>query len=185
MSSISLSYTSRHSKRVREPLADVTNTQQSKRGRTSTRDDQTSTCLSGKKVHLERWVPETNLLEELNISLAVLSLQSARKVMEQTLHSEKIPFARVSKGQARPLAPFSHLSVKGYYYLGSIGSPFIRERISFRDWCRLCVGLEQLLDESKNLGASNVELDSMLELSLRYNNCVSAPQIGRRQTTSL
>jgi hypothetical protein len=61
---ISLSSTSRHSKRVQEPLGNVANAQQSKPGRTSTRDDHTSTSLSGKKVHLEQSVPETDLLEE-------------------------------------------------------------------------------------------------------------------------
>mgnify|MGYP000417751870 CR=1 FL=1 len=103
MSSISLSSTSRHSKRVQEPLGDVTNAQQSKRGKTSTRDDQTSTSLSGKKVHLERWVPETDLLlEELSISLAEQSLHSAREMIELRLHTNNVPFVLVSKGQAKP-----------------------------------------------------------------------------------
>jgi hypothetical protein len=115
---ISLSSTSRHPKRLREPLGDVTNAQQSKRGRTSTRDDQTSTSLLGKKIHLERWVPETDLLEGLSISLAEQSLHSARKMMELMLHTNKIPFVPVSKGQAKPSAPFSQLSIKGHYYLG-------------------------------------------------------------------
>ncbi len=130
MSSItisSLSSTSRHSKRVLEPLVDVTNAQQSKRGRTSTRDDQTSTSLLGKKIHLERWVPETDLLEELSVSQAEQSLHSARKVMELMLRTNKIPFVHVSKGQAKPSAPFSQLSIKGYYYLGSLGSPIVKE----------------------------------------------------------
>ena len=131
MSSItisSLSSTSRHSKRVLEPLVDVTNAQQSKRGRTSTQDDHTSTTLLGKKVHLERWVPETDLLEELDISQAEQSLQSARKMMERMLRTNKIPpFILMTKGQAKPLAPFSQLSIKGYYYLGSLGSPIVKE----------------------------------------------------------
>jgi hypothetical protein len=94
----------------------------------------------GKIVYLERWVPETDLLEELSISQAEQSLHSARKMMELMLHTNKIPFVRVSKGQATLLAPFSQLSIKGYYYLGSLGSPIVKERISIRNWCRLCVG---------------------------------------------
>ena len=119
VSSISLSSTSRHSKHLQEPLGDVTNAQQSKRSKTSTQDDQTSTSLLGKKVHLERWVPKTDIIEELSISQAEQSLHSARKMMELMLRTNKIPFVRVSKeGQAEPLAPFSQLSIKGYYYLG-------------------------------------------------------------------
>jgi hypothetical protein len=64
------------------------------------------------------------------------------------------------------MVPFSLLSIKGYYYLGSLGSPIVKERIFIGDWCRLCVALEQLLDNSKNLVASNDELDLMMELSL-------------------
>jgi hypothetical protein len=180
---ISLSSTSRHSKRLQEPLGDVTNAQQSKRGRTSTRDGQTSTPLLGKKIHLERWVPETDLLEELSISQAEQSLHSARIMIELMLRTNKIPFVRVSKGQAKPSAPFSQLSIKGYYYLGSLGSPIVKERISIREWCRLCVGLEQLLDNSKKLVASDDELQLMTELSLRYDNALSAPRSGRRETT--
>jgi hypothetical protein len=92
MLSISLSSTSRQSKGVREPLGNVTNTQKSKQGRISTQDNQTSTCLFGKKLHLERWVPETDLLDELNISITKQSLLSARKIMEQMLGVNKIPF---------------------------------------------------------------------------------------------
>jgi hypothetical protein len=104
-----------------------------------------------KKVHLEQCVPETDLLEELNISQAEQSLQSARKAMERMLRTNKIPFVRVSKGQAKPLAPFSQLLIKGYYYLGSLRSTIVKEQISIHDWYCLCVGLEQLLDNSKIL----------------------------------
>jgi hypothetical protein len=83
-------------------------------------------ALLGKKFHLERWVPETDLLEELTISQAEQSLQSARKVMEQTLRTNKIPFVRVTKGQATLLVPFSKLCIKGYYYLGSLGTPIAK-----------------------------------------------------------
>jgi hypothetical protein len=137
----------------------------------------------GKKVHLERWVPETDLLEELSISQADQSLHSARKKMELMLRTNKIPFVRVRKGHAKPLAPFSQLSIKGYYYLGSIGSPIVKERISIRDWCRLCVGLEQLLDNSKTRVASQDELDLMMKLSSRYDNALLATRSGRREIT--
>jgi hypothetical protein len=73
--------------------------EQSKRGRTSSRDDQTYISLAGKKVHLEQWVPETDLLEELNISQVEQYLPSARKVMKQMLLTNKIPFIHVSEGQ--------------------------------------------------------------------------------------
>jgi hypothetical protein len=139
--------------------------------------------LSGKKVHLERWVPETDLLEELDISQPEQFLQSARKVMEQTLCMNKIPFVCVTKGQAKPPVPFSQLSIKGYYYLGSLDSPSVKERIPIQDWCRLCVGLEQLLDNLDGLVASNDELDLMMQLSLRYTNNLVAPRSGRRDTT--
>jgi hypothetical protein len=183
MSSISLYSTSRQSKPVREPLGDVTNTQKSKRGRISTQDDQTSTCLLGKKFHLERWVPETDLLEELNISITKQSLLSARKIMDRMLGVNRIPFICVSKGQAKPSAPFSQLSIRGYYYLGNLGSPMAKQRISICEWCRLCVGFEKLLDNSKVLVASDVELDSMMELTLQYDHALSAPQSGRRGAT--
>jgi hypothetical protein len=62
--------------------------------------------------------------------------------MELMLRTNKIPFVRVGKGHAKPLAPFSQLSIKGYYYLGSLGSPIVKERISIHDWFHLCVGLE-------------------------------------------
>ncbi len=115
MSSISLSSTSRQSKHVREPLGDVTNTQKSKRGRISAQDDQISTCLFGKKFHLKRWVPERDLLDELNISIPNQSPLSARKIMKQMLGFNKIPFVRLSNGQAKPLTTLSHLPVKGNY----------------------------------------------------------------------
>jgi hypothetical protein len=71
----------------------------------------------GKKVYLERWVPETDLLKELSISQADQSLHSARKKMElMLLCTNKIPFVPVRKGHAKPLAPFSQLFIKGYYY---------------------------------------------------------------------
>jgi hypothetical protein len=183
MLSISLSSTSRQSKRVREPLGDVTNTQKSKRGRISTQDDQISTCLFGKKFHLKRWVPETDLLEELNISITKQSFLSARKIMERMLGVNKIPFVPVSKGQAKPSAPFSQLSIKGYYYLGNLGSPIAKQLISICEWCRLCVGFEKLLDNSKVLVAPDVELNSMMELTLQYEHALSAPRSGRRGTT--
>jgi hypothetical protein len=124
MSSITISLSStssRHSKRLREPLGDVTNTQQSKQGRTSTRDDQTLMSLLGKKVHLERWVPETDLLEELSISQADQSLHSARKKMELMLRTNKIPFVCVRKGHAKPLASFSQLPSKDTTTCGVLG----------------------------------------------------------------
>jgi hypothetical protein len=140
-------------------------------------------CLFGKNFHLEQWVPETDLLEELNISITKQSLLRARKIMEWMLGVNKIPFVRVSKGQAKPSAPFSQLSIKGYYYLGNLGSPIAKQRISIREWCRLCVGFEKLLDNSKVLVASDVELNSMMELTLQYDHALSAPQSGRRGTT--
>ncbi len=118
MSTVSLATTTRHSKRAREPLGDVTNTQQkskrsvsseqqSKRSRSCDRDDQCSTSLARRTVALERWVPETELLKELAISQEEQSLHSARKVMEQMLHANKIPFIGVTKGQAKLPEPFA------------------------------------------------------------------------------
>jgi hypothetical protein len=103
--------------------------------------------MSGRKVYTDHWVPETDLLEKLNISQAEQSLQSARKMMERILCTYKIPSAHVSRGQAKPPAPFSQLSIKGYYYLGGLGLPIFKDQISISDWCCLCVGLEQLLFE--------------------------------------
>jgi hypothetical protein len=131
MSSFTFSSTIRQSKCVREPLGDVTNTQKLKRGRTCSQNNQTSTWLFGKKFHLEGWVPETDLLKEVNISMVQQSFLSARKILERMLGANKIPFLRVSKGQAKPSAPFSKLPIKGYYYLGNLESPIIKERISF------------------------------------------------------
>jgi hypothetical protein len=85
------------------------------------------------------------------------------------------------QGQAI-LAPFSQLSIKGYYCSGNLGSPIVKEQISICDWCCLCVGLEQLLDNLKDLVVSDDELDLMMEL-LRYNNALSAPGPGRHETT--
>jgi hypothetical protein len=47
----------------------------------------------------------------------------------------------------------------------------------------LCVGLEQLVDNSKTCVASKDELDLMMELSLQYNNTLLAPASGWRETT--
>jgi hypothetical protein len=47
----------------------------------------------------------------------------------------------------------------------------------------LCVGFEKLLDNAKVLVTSDVELDSMMELTLQYNHALSAPQSGWRGTT--
>jgi hypothetical protein len=60
--------------------------------------------------------------------------------------------------------------------------PIVKERISIPDWFRLCVGLEQLLDNSKTRVASKDELDLMMELSLRYDNALLAPRSGRSET---
>jgi hypothetical protein len=72
-------------------------------------------------------VPETDLLEELSISITKQSLLSARKTMERMPDVNKIPFVCVSKGQAKPSAPFSQLSIKGYYYLGNLGPPIAKQ----------------------------------------------------------
>jgi hypothetical protein len=150
MSTVSLASNRRHSKLVWEPFGDVTTVQ-----------TRPSLSLSGKKVHLKRWVPETNLLEEHKISRAEhQSLHSARKVMEQTLYVNKIPFVHFPPFPSRDTTTWE-----------------VKEWISIQDWCCLCIGLKKLFV------ASNDELQLITKLSLQYTKSLLAPWSGWHDTT--